>query len=316
MKTSTHRLTGVEGVIKLRTCPTLLWLAVFCCLLLTLTPSLFADTSSRENALLSFGQLNASPIRSGFKATGVALSERVSPAVVQIVATGYGLVPGNGSNRANVLAQQRSGGTGVIVDPDGYIVTNAHLVSGAQRVRVLLAPRVTVPFGSSILKPRGNLIDGHIVGIDSETDLAVIKIEPTGLPFLPLGDSDELRPGQLVFAYGSPLGLENSVTMGVVSAVARQLQNDAPMIYIQTDAAINPGNSGARSWIQMAKSWGLTRLFCHNQAATKGLALPRLLTLCDTSMNRFAKTDGFVVVKFGCQPRRLPQHWQKGWDYR
>jgi serine protease Do len=82
------------------------------------------------------------------------------------------------------------------------------------------------------------------VGIDRDSDLAVLKIDRTGLPFLHFGDSEELRQGQLVLAFGNPLGLANSVTMGVVSSSARQIKPEDPMIYIQTDAPINPGNSG------------------------------------------------------------------------
>ncbi len=96
----------------------------------------------------------------------------------------------------------------------------------------------------SIVKPRGRVVGAQIVGVDLETDLAVLKIEETNLPYLRLGNSDEVKQGQIVFAFGSPMGLDNSVTMGVVSAVARQLRPESPMIYIQTDASINPGNSG------------------------------------------------------------------------
>jgi serine protease Do len=171
-----------------------------------------------------------------------ALSERVNPAIVQILATGY--VPGANSN-TNLLSKQRSSGSGVILDPSGYIVTNAHVVEGARRIQVVLAKPVDSKLpGRSILKARGKMVGAQIVGIDSETDLAVIKIQESGLPFLTLGDSDNLRQGQLVLAFGSPLGLENSVTLGVVSALARQLRPEDPMIYIQTDAPINPGNSG------------------------------------------------------------------------
>jgi serine protease Do len=143
------------------------------------------------------------------------------------------------------FGQQRGSGSGVILDPDGYIVTNAHVVEGARRVRVMLSPPSTdLPQQNSILKTRGYLVGAQIVGIDKETDLAVLKIQEQNLPALELGDSDLLRQGQLVFAFGSPLGLENSVSLGVISSVARQLRPEDPMIWIQTDAAINPGNSG------------------------------------------------------------------------
>ena len=173
-----------------------------------------------------------------------SLAQKVSPAVVHIISSGFALVGGD-AFEATVLGRQRSGGSGVIVDPSGYILTNAHVIAGARRVRVMLAARVEpLPGQASILKPQPKLREAKIVGFDSETDLAVLKIDESGLPFLLLGDSDTVRPGQLVFALGSPLGLENSVTMGIVSSVARQLEPDHPMIYIQTDTAINPGNSG------------------------------------------------------------------------
>ena len=84
----------------------------------------------------------------------------------------------------------------------------------------------------------------EVVGLDLETDLALLKINEKGLPALALADSDLVEQGQLVLAFGSPMGLDNSVTMGVVSSQARQLKPDDPMVYIQTDAPINPGNSG------------------------------------------------------------------------
>ena len=140
---------------------------------------------------------------------------------------------------------ERTSGSGAIVDADGYIVTNAHVVENATRLEVELSSATSgVATGRSIVKRRGRIVPARIVAIDHETDLAVIKIETSGLPTLRFGDSDLLRPGQIVMAFGSPLGLDSSVTMGVVSAVARQLQPDDPMIYIQTDAPINPGNSG------------------------------------------------------------------------
>jgi serine protease Do len=133
----------------------------------------------------------------------------------------------------------------LIVDAAGYVVTNAHVVAGASHLQVQLAARRS-PERRSILQPRGRILGAQLVGIDPETDLAVLKVDAdtTTLTALPLGDSEALAQGQLVFAFGSPLGLEATVTMGVVSAVARQVEADAPMVYIQTDAAINPGNSG------------------------------------------------------------------------
>jgi len=168
------------------------------------------------------------------------LAGNVSRSVVQIVATGYGT---DTENVSAVLARKRYSGSGVILDSEGYIVTNAHVVAGSRKLQVLLAVSNRGP-GKSILKPKGELVDAKLVGVDSETDLAVLKIDVQGLSHLDLGDSDTLKPGQIVLAFGSPLGLENSVSMGVISAVARQLKPEDSMIYIQTDAPINPGNSG------------------------------------------------------------------------
>jgi len=175
-----------------------------------------------------------------------ALADKVKPAVVQIFV--QGLAPGRGLvDASDLLSAQSSVGSGVILDPAGYVVTNAHVVEGARRVRVLLARAEGPGKGaSSILGRKGRWLGAQIVGVDHETDLAVLKLQgfDGGLPHLTLGDSDAVRAGTLVFAFGSPLGLENSVTMGVVSAIARQLRTEDPMIYLQTDAPINPGSSG------------------------------------------------------------------------
>lgn len=170
------------------------------------------------------------------------LVAKVSPAVVQVFTTGY--APSSGfAGSAGLLQTEFGSGSGVILDPNGYIVTNAHVVEGAHRVQVLLSGSGE-NVDRSILRPRGRVVGAQVVRIDDETDLAVLKIAENNLPYLQLGDSDQLQQGQLVMAFGSPLGLENSVSMGVVSARARQLTPESPMIYVQTDAAINPGNSG------------------------------------------------------------------------
>jgi serine protease Do len=180
----------------------------------------------------------SAPDLSGLSRDLQALSERVKPAVVQVLITGY--APADGQ-----LVKQRASGSGVILDSDGYVITNAHVVQGARRVQVALAGLASGPPGArSILKAPGRVVGAVVVGTDLETDLAVLKLDEKGLPFLPFGDSEALRPGELVLAFGSPLGLENSVTLGVVSAVARQVRPEDRMIYVQTDASINPGNSG------------------------------------------------------------------------
>jgi serine protease Do len=160
--------------------------------------------------------------------------------------TGFGTTEeGDSSETALVIGRLRSIGSGVIVDPEGYILTNAHVLKGAQRVEVLLPSPLAggVP-DLSTLGSQGRTLAARIVGQSNEIDLAVLKIQAKDLPALPIGKYSDLRQGEMVLAFGSPGGLQNSVTMGVVSAVARQPDPDNPMVYIQTDAPINPGNSG------------------------------------------------------------------------
>ena len=125
-------------------------------------------------------------------------------------------------------------GSGVIISPDGYIVTNNHVVDGATDVRVTMSDRRILP--------------AKVVGTDPLTDLAVIKVDGTNLPNAPWGDSTKLHPGQTVLAFGNPFGFRFTVTRGIVSALNRpNLSSDdarKPGQFIQTDAAINPGNSG------------------------------------------------------------------------
>jgi serine protease Do len=173
-----------------------------------------------------------------------ALVQQVSPAVVQILVTGYATVEQHGHTDTALIGRQRTLGSGVIVDPEGYIITNAHVVEGAVRVRVVLFSSENSNSPYATLRAKTTTMDARVLGVDSHTDLALLKIEASGLPSLPFGRYQDVRQGQLVFAFGSPEGLGNSVTRGVVSSIARQPDPDRPMVYIQTDAPINPGNSG------------------------------------------------------------------------
>ncbi|MBI2871579.1 MAG: trypsin-like peptidase domain-containing protein [Chloroflexi bacterium] len=153
------------------------------------------------------------------------------PAVVSIQATSVG------RDFFGRLVQETAQGTGFIFDRRGFIATNNHVVEGAAEVKVSLAS--------------GQVLDATIAGTDPQTDLAVIKVEPPSgveLTVAPIGDSTRVRPGDWVIAIGNALGFENTVTVGVVSAVGRSLQvaTGSPPLpdLVQTDAVINPGNSG------------------------------------------------------------------------
>ena len=174
-----------------------------------------------------------------------ALVRKVSPSVVQVMVTGYGPVENSRNNTTLVIGRQQSIGSGVIIDPNGWIVTNAHVVRGSQHVQIVIpATNSDESSAGSVAGTGVRTMEARIVGSDSEIDLALLKIEATDLPALPLGDYNKLRQGEVVFAFGSPEGLPNSVTMGVVSATARQPDADNPTVFVQTDAPVNPGNSG------------------------------------------------------------------------
>jgi len=173
------------------------------------------------------------------------LIKKVSPSVVQILVTGYGpLEEGDRGNTTTIIGRQRAIGSGFVIEENGYIVTNAHVVNGAQRVQVILPNPSAESSLEAALSTRTRIVPARIIGVSRDLDLAVIKIGAGKLPALALANYHKLEQGEMVFAFGSPEGLRNSVTMGVVSAVARQTDPDSPMVYIQTDAAINPGNSG------------------------------------------------------------------------
>ena len=176
-----------------------------------------------------------------------ALIHKVSPSVVQILVTGYGpLEETKSGDTGVVIGRQRAIGSGFVIDPSGYIITNAHVVSGAQVVQIVLPSGN--PDGSlrSLLSSKTDILPARVVGVSRQIDLALLKIDNLSvkLPALPVASYRNLRQGEVVLAFGSPEGLRNTVTLGVVSSVARQTDPDSPMVYIQTDAPINPGNSG------------------------------------------------------------------------
>lgn len=124
----------------------------------------------------------------------------------------------------------RGSGSGFIVSPDGYVLTNAHVVADADEVTVRLTDR--------------REFQAKVIGSDARTDVAVVKVDATDLPVVRIGDQAALRPGDWVLAIGSPFGLENSVTAGIVSATSRAVAGEVSVPFIQTDVAVNPGNSG------------------------------------------------------------------------
>jgi serine protease Do len=253
-----HKLTGQQPqscVIGIITLPLVLMLAAT-------AGRLFGDEvppapRAPESLLEMSGQMRS-------------LSQKVAPAVVQVLVTGYGLIDSESGRPVSLLGREKSIGSGVIVDPDGYIVTNAHVIKGAVTIRVVVA-RASLPDEASDDPDNLRTVDAKIIGIDQESDLALLKIDEKGLPTLQFMNSDRLRQGDLVLAIGAPMGLRNSVSFGVVSSPDRSVGDDNPMLYIQTDASINPGNSGGALVTMNGLLAGLNAFIVSQSGGNEGL---------------------------------------------
>ncbi|MEE8549728.1 MAG: trypsin-like peptidase domain-containing protein, partial [Gemmatimonadota bacterium] len=168
---------------------------------------------------------NGTRILDAYSQAVIDVAERVRPAVVNVSVWGRRRSPREDPPSGN--------GSGVIIAPDGLVVTNNHVVEGSRRVELTFSD--------------GETADAELIGTDAASDLAVLRAHANGLPVAEFGDASELRVGQLVIAIGSPFGFQSSVTAGVTSALGRSMRSTAGRLIdnvIQTDAAINPGNSG------------------------------------------------------------------------
>src|SRR5258705_198159 len=155
--------------------------------------------------------------------------------------------------------QLRQGmGSGFIVEPSGVILTNAHVVEGADEVRVRLSDR--------------REFKGKVLGVDHQSDIAVVKIDATGLPVVKLGDPAQVRVGEWVLAIGSPFGFDNTATVGIVSATSRSLPDGTYVPFIQTDAAVNPGNSGGPLFNMKGEAVGITSQIYSRSGGYQGIA--------------------------------------------
>src|SRR5580698_8110013 len=245
------------------------------------------------------------------------LVAKVSPAVVQVLVTGYGAIEESSRSETSLIVRQHAVGSGVIVDANGYIMTNAHVVEGAQRIRVALP--LPTDSGRSIAAGRRRIFEARLLGTHKETDLALLKIEEKDLPTLPLLTQQRPRVGQLVFAIGSPEGLQNSVTMGVVSAVARQADPDKPLTYIQTDAPINPGNSGGPLVDMNGSVLGLNTFILSQGGGSEGLGFAIPARIVDFVYQSLRKYGHVHRVEIGAVAQeitptladglQLSQHW-------
>ncbi len=217
------------------------------------------------------------------------LAAKVRPAVVQIFSTGYARPQeGDSEDSANtaLLTKQTSTGSGVILTPDGYIVTNNHVVDNARKIEVKLPTRGGV-------RTQGMTLPAKVVGVDRDTDLAVLKIEAKDLSTLMLADSSLLKQGELVMAFGNPFGLEGSASTGVVSSTSRQLKEDDPLAYIQTDAPINPGNSGGPLVDMEGRVVGINTMIYTRSGGSEGIGFALPSNVVKTVYDQIRK-DGHV----------------------
>jgi serine protease Do len=194
------------------------------------------------------------------------LSERVKPALVQIrvrraveASADKPQDPREAPPKDGPDEPRRTTGSGFVIREDGYVVTNQHVVENAEQIQVMLS--------------NGRRFAGKVVGADERVDLALVKIDATGLPVAPLGDSNRVRVGEFVLALGHPFGLEQTVSFGIVSRRGAPLEVAAPGYdYVQTDAAVNPGNSGGPLVNMAGEVIGVNAMAARNGSI--GFAIP------------------------------------------
>lgn len=203
-------------------------------------------------------------------------------------------------------------GTGIIIRKDGYIITNNHVVAGASRITVILH--------------NGKELSGKLVGVDAESDLAVVKVEASGLPAAEIGDSSRLKVGELAVAIGNPFGLSYTVSAGVISALQRNIKatDDSGQTYlytnlIQTDAAINPGNSGGPLCNARGEVIGINTLIYSRSGGYQGIgfAIPinDAMKIAEDLINKGKASHAYIGI-FGDDAskyvERLPQGVKEG----
>jgi serine protease Do len=194
-------------------------------------------------------------------------------------------IPNQGQGQPRNAPPARGTGSGFIVSPDGYILTNAHVVSSAQTVTVRLTDR--------------REFQAKVVGQDERTDVAVIKIDAVSLPVVKIGDPRLLKPGQWVVAIGSPFNFDNSATAGIVSATARSLPSDNFVPFIQTDVAVNPGNSGGPLFNTRGEVVGINSQIFSQTGSYMGLSFAIPIDIAVNVENQIIKTGHVVRGRIG-----------------
>jgi len=228
------------------------------------------------------------------------VSAQVAPKVVQISTQGLKVAGPGDEQTAGVLVARHGSGSGFFVSSDGYVFTNAHVIAGAIRIKVMVQPvNGSAQPGAMIEYP------GRVIGVDADNDLALLKIAVEGAPFFDLGRDAAARQGQLVLAFGSPMGLAQSATMGLVSAVDRQLNPDDPRAYIQTDAPINPGNSGGPLVDLEGRLLGINTMILSQSGGSEGIGFAVPLDMIRHAFPALRDKGTVARPLLGIQPRSL-----------
>jgi len=258
------------------------------------------DSPPQEGLVRPVATAPQLPLTGGSAKSFVEIAKTVKPAVVNIAASRSGKGEGPQSSpfddpffrkffgdeffkrdQPHRERKERGQGSGVIVDPNGLIITNNHVVNKADDIRVILSDK--------------REFKGKLIGMDTKTDIAVVKIDATGLSTIPLADSDQLEVGEFVLAVGSPFGLTQSVTMGIVSAVGRASMGIAEYEdFIQTDAAINPGNSGGALVNVRGELVGINTAIFSQSGGNMGIGFAVPSNLARSIMDQLVKTGKVV----------------------
>jgi len=273
--------------------------------------SMAAATAANTAASVSAAASVAAPAVTPVDFTQVV--QRYGPAVVNISVSGMKKVAGQGMpgldpddpfyeffKRFAVPGGQgqrempvRGEGSGFIVDPNGIILTNAHVVSDAKVVTVKLTDR--------------REFSAKVLGTDPKTDIAVLKIDAKNLPVVPLGSARDLQVGEWVLAIGSPFGFENSVTVGVVSAKRRSLPDDGYVPFIQTDVALNPGNSGGPLFDSRGQVVGINSQIFSRTGGYQGLSFAIPIEVATRVRDQIVAHDSVRHAKLGVTVQEVNQ---------
>jgi serine protease Do len=204
----------------------------------------------------------------------------------------FGQVPRNGPGGGQQREfETQSTGSGFIISPDGYIVTNAHVVDDANEVTVRLSDK--------------REFVAKVIGSDARTDVSLLKVDATDLPRVAIGDPDKLRVGEWVVAIGKPFGLENTMTAGIVSAKGRDLPQENLVPFIQTDVAINPGNSGGPLFNMKGEVVGINSLIYSRTGGYMGLAFAVPIDIAMNAVTQLREKGRVTRGRIGVQIQEM-----------